>query len=163
MDINGHASPVELQLLRARDSDSVERVHGGNGHLRFPMPKGVKNMPRYREIALAANSRYQSALTVVTPLDDSRQEMRRPGSRVHTARRSHRALNPASEEDVNLLTAVMRGEHLLQGFRNADIRDQLFASTLSHRDRQRQSQKVGRLLSMLHAHKVIAKVPRSRL
>ena len=128
----------------------------------FPMAKGVKNMPRYREVALAANSRYLSALTAVAPLDGSRQEICRLRHRVRQEDRSHRALNPANEDDVKLLAAVMRGEHLLQGFRNKDIREQLYEPAANRRDGLRQSQKVGRLLVLLRAHKLIAKVPRSR-
>jgi hypothetical protein len=45
------SNPREFKVRRRgmRRSEEVMRW--------FPMPKGVENMPRYREIALAANSR----------------------------------------------------------------------------------------------------------
>jgi hypothetical protein len=128
----------------------------------FPMAKGVANMPRFREVTLAANRRYLNALSAAADPGDARERMRRLAKPVRTDRRSHRGLNPARQEDVELIAAVMRGEHSIQGFRNADIRDQLFAATPDPLDRKRQSQKVGRLLTLLHAHKLIAKIPRSR-
>ena len=128
----------------------------------FPMAKGVANMPRYREVTLAANQRYLEALSAAGDPGDSRERMRRLARPVRTDRRSHRGLNPARQEDVELIAAVMRGEHAIQGFRNAEIRDHLFGDRTNPLDRKRQSQKVGRLLALLHAHNLIAKIPRSR-
>ena len=125
------------------------------------MAKGVANMPRYREVTLAANRRYLDALSAATDPGDARERIRRLARPVRTDRRSHRGLNPARQEDVELIAAVMRGEHSIQGFRNADIWIQLFAATPAPLDRKRQSQKVGRLLKLLHAHKLIAKISRS--
>ena len=87
---------------------------------------------------------------------------REPGKPVRTDRRSHRGLTPARRDDVELIAAVMRGEHSIPGFRNGNIRDHLFGTTQDPLDRKRQSRKVGRLLKLLHAHKLIAKIPRSR-
>jgi hypothetical protein len=128
----------------------------------FPMAKGVANMPRYREVTLAANRRYLDALTAAGDPGDSQQRLRRLARSVRTNRRSHRGLNPARQDDVKLLAAVMRGEHSIQGFRNGDLRERLFDATDDPVERRRQSQKVGRLLSLLHAHKLIARIPRTR-
>jgi len=128
----------------------------------FPMAKGVASMPRYREVTLAANRRYLDALAAAGDPGDSQHRMRQLARSVHTKGRSHRGLNPARQEDVELLAAVMRGEHSIQGFRNADLRQQLFGPTADTRTRRRQSQKVGRLLALLHAHRLIARIPRSR-
>ena len=87
----------------------------------FPMGKGVANMPRYREVCMAANRRYLEALA-----------------------------------------AVMRGEHSLQGFRNSNIREHLNEPTTDDLEHRRQSHRTGRLLKLLHAHSLIAKVPRTR-
>ena len=128
----------------------------------FPMAKGVANMPRYREVCMAANRRYLEALAAAGDPGDSKEQMRRVGKRVRIDKRSHRALNPASKEDVDLLAAVMRGEHLIQGFRNADIRTQLHTDMSDQKETRRQSQRTGRLLKLLHGHGLIAKIPRSR-
>ena len=43
--------------------------------------------------------------------------------------RSHAGFNPASPADVRLFQAVLAGENLLHGFRNADIRAALYGTT----------------------------------
>lgn len=128
----------------------------------FPLAKGVAHMPRYREIGLAANRRYLDALSVVGDTSPARRRMRRVAQRVRDDRRSHRALNPANPQDVELMAAVMRGEHALRGFTNADIRRQLHPTADEPPTRRRQSRQTSRLLKLLHAHGLIARIPRSR-
>lgn len=128
----------------------------------FPLAKGVANMPRYREVCLAANRRYLDALATAGDANAARQQIRRLGERVRDDRRSHRALNPANEHDVQLMAAVMRGEHTIHGFTNAHVRAQLCPPTRDPAERRRQSQRIGRLLKLLHAHRLIARIPRSR-
>lgn len=133
--------------------------------------KGVANMPRYREVCLAANRRYLDALAGVQPPGDGRQRMRRLAQPVRAARRSYRGLNPARQEDVDLMAAVMRGEHSIRGFTNADVRRQLNVTRArvpldrvprDPGELRRQSQRTSRLLRLLHAHGLIARIPRSR-
>ncbi len=54
----------------------------------------------------------------------------------------------------------LRGEHLLNGFRNRDLRALLFpaAAAASAEEAKRQSGRVTRLIRLLRAHGVIAKV-----
>jgi hypothetical protein len=67
----------------------------------------------------------------------------------------------ASPADVRLFQAVLAGENLLHGFRNAGIRLALYGATEGAGERRRQSHAVGRLLKRLHVRGLIAKVPRS--
>jgi len=127
----------------------------------FPMGKGVGNMPRYREVCMAANRRYLDALAVAPDPGKLKEQIQSIGRRARTETRSHRALNPASKDQVNLLAAVIRGEHSLQGFRNANIREQLNEPTTDDLEHHRQSHRTGRLLKLLHAHRLIAKIPRT--
>ena len=56
--------------------------------------------------------------------------------------------------------AVLRGEHRLNGLRNADVAQELYGP--APRDlaaRRRQTARVSRLLQLLRAHGLIAKVP----
>ena len=76
--------------------------------------------------------------------------------------RNYRGFNPAAAEEVALFKSVLRGEHVIQGFRNADIRHRLFKETEDGRERRRQSACVSRLFKRLHVHGLIAKIPRSR-
>ena len=81
---------------------------------------------------------------------------------VHQGGKSYRGFNPFSPRDVNMFTAVMRGDFLLQGFHNADIREHLFALTPDPDKTRRQRAHVSRLFQILHAHRLIAKIPHTR-
>ena len=78
------------------------------------------------------------------------------------AGRSHAGFNPASGPDVKLFGAVLDGNHVVRGFRNADIREALYGTTEDPVERRRQSHAVGRMLKRLHVRGLIVKVPRSR-
>jgi hypothetical protein len=138
------------------------RVRSGPRELVWcPMNKGVINLYRYREVAWAANRRYLDALAVVddpTPAYRQVAELTEP---VVVSGRSHAGFNPACGADVKLFQAVLQGENLVRGFRNADIRAALYGSTEDLAERRRQSHAVGRLLKRLHVRGLIAKVPHS--
>ena len=127
-----------------------------------PMNKGVSNLYRYREVALAANERYLEALSVVDNPAPAYRQVEQLIEPVVLEGRSYAGFNPASVADVKLFGAVLDGNHLLRGFRNTDIRETLFGESESLQERRRQSAAVGRLLKRLHVRGLIAKVPRSR-
>jgi hypothetical protein len=149
-------NPREFQIRRLRErKDRLVMVW-------CPMNKGVSNLYRYHEVALAANERYLDALSVVdNPAATYRhvQELTEP---IVVSGRSHRGFNPASRSDVKLFSAVLDGNHLVRGYRNADIREALFGQNEDDAERRRQSHAVGRLLKRLHARGLIAKVPNTR-
>ena len=51
---------------------------------------------------------------------------------------------------MKLFGAVLDGNHLVRGFRNADIRGALYGLTEDADERRRQSHAVGRMLKRLH-------------
>jgi len=126
------------------------------------MAKGVANLYRYVEVSRTANERYLDALAVVDDPTPAHRQIRAIAQPVRHGNRSYRGFNPASADDIRLFAAVMRGEHLLHGFTNADVRLQLFASARTLPDRRRQAAGVSRLLKRLHVHGLIAKIQRSR-
>jgi len=128
----------------------------------FPMSKSVANLYRYEEMAVAANHRYLDALAEIEDPSQARQAFRTLAKPLRKNGRSQRGFNPASDEDVRLFAAVMRGEHAIMGFRNRDIRPQLFRPSRQPRDIRRQSAKVSRLFKRLHFRRLIARIPRSR-
>jgi len=73
-------------------------------------------------------------------------------------RRQARALNPLTGNDGVLLRAVARGDFLLQGFRNRDLRLALYAEAASDIQRRRDSAAVTRQLALLRAHGLIVRV-----
>jgi hypothetical protein len=149
-------NPREFRVRRLRTRESRQEMAW------CPMNKGVCNLYRYREVSMAANQRYLEALSVVeNPAPAYRQveELTEPAV---VSGRSHAGFNPGSGTDVKLFGAVLNGNHLLRGFRNADIREALFKSTDDAAERRRQSASVGRMLKRLNVRGLIAKVPRSR-
>ena len=65
--------------------------------------------------------------------------------------RSYSGFNPASGPDVKLFQAVLDGNNLVRGFRNADIREALNGATDDSLQRRRQSAAVGQTASHLDA------------
>lgn len=128
----------------------------------FPMAKGVSNLYRYAEVSLSANERYLNALANFEDPSEGRLELRKLAQPKRTGGRSYRGFNPAAEDDIALFESVLRGEHAIQGFRNADIRCRILKESREIRQRRRQSAYVSRLLKRLHVHGLIAKIPRSR-
>jgi hypothetical protein len=131
-----------------------------------PMRKSVAYLFRYQEVSRRANRRYLDALAVVDDPMPAIQQLDEVTTRKTTASgRGVRAFNPLSRNDTLLFKAMMAGEHCIRGFSNADIRAHLEGSP-HLRDLvdfpRRQSAKVSRILSHFHAHKLIAKIPRTR-
>jgi len=128
----------------------------------FPMAKGVANLYRYAEVSRVANHRYLDALAVVEDPAPAHQQIHALAQPIRHHHRPYRGFNPADQQDVRLFAAVMRGEHLLQGFANRGIREQLFSPTTNLLERRRRGARVSRLLKRLHLHGLIGKVQRSR-
>src|SRR5262249_58497735 len=147
--------PREFRVRRLRTR------HGRRAMVWCPMNKGVINLYRYREVSLAANRRYLDALAVV---DDPTPAYRQVADLTEPAvvsGRSHAGFNPASPGDVRLFQAVLDGDHVLRGFRNAEIRVALYGPTDDAGEQRRQSHAVGRMLKRLHVRGLLVKVPHS--
>ena len=127
-----------------------------------PMNKGVVHLPSYQRVAQAANQRYLEALAAVDDPTLAYQHIRELARRKISRGRSYAGFNPACRDDVRLFQAVLAGDHLLRGFRNADIRRFLYGEASGPRRRRQQANRVSRLLKRLHVRGLIAKIPRSR-
>lgn len=129
----------------------------------YPMNKSVSNLWRYAEIGLAANSRYLEKMAAIENPEEAFSmidQLCQPASR---NKRRRRALNPLKSEEQDLFKAVMRGEHAIRGFRNKDIVKALgMKDDNNPKKRRKNSARVTRLLQLLHTHRLIDKVPRSR-
>ena len=128
----------------------------------FPMAKGVANLYRYAEVCIAANRRYLDALAGVADPSHAQACLRNLARPLRKNGRSYRGFNPALDEDTRLFAAIMRGEHAIMGFRNADIRRHLFKPAEDQHQERRHSARVSRLFKRLHVRRLIAKIPRSR-
>jgi hypothetical protein len=122
--------------------------------------QGVADMHRRAEVSQKINDRYAASLATVEeprPLGDVIQDVT---CRTRAKGRSVRALNPLAQDDAALLEAISRGEFLIHGFRNRDVRQILFGPADQPRQRA-QAAKITRLFAILRAHGLIGKVPKT--
>lgn len=127
------------------------------------MRKGVADMPRRMDIARGANERYLEALAVVGQVAPVRGLLD-PVSKGKTQDgRRYRALRPVDREEARVFEVLLSGEFLLQGFRNRNVRERLFpAGCADPVARRKNAGRITRLLRLLRAHGLIAKVGRTR-
>ena len=129
----------------------------------FPLRKAVVFLRRIVEIQRRANSHYLRALAVVENPAVAYAQMQAMGEPAVRAGKRQRALNPLRPGDRDLMLAVLRCEHHLQGFRNEHIRTRLYVVTPEDpAARKRQSARIRRQLALLHAHGYIRRCGASR-
>ena len=149
--------PTEFRVRRWKNKH-------GRRHLAWqPLRKGVAWLWRYAEVGMAANRRYLEALAAVDDPSPARKLLDQVCRPARWQKRRRRALQPLSPHDQALFLAVLRGEHHLHGMRNRDLAKQLYGDV--PRDpvkRRRQGARVTRMIQLLRAHGILAKVPRSR-
>ena len=123
------------------------------------MRKGVADLRRRAEISQAANNRYLNALASVentTPLGELTARLCQPAKR--DGRRA-RPLNLHAPDDARLLETIGRGEFTINGFRNRDLRELLFADgDATPEDKDRHAAVVSRKLALSRMHRLIRKV-----
>jgi hypothetical protein len=155
---------IETTINNPRDFKSLrEATRKGRPCLQWlPMRKGLADIGRRVEVSRAANQRYLEALAVVGEPAPTKAVLDPLSRRVVKEGRAYRPLRPIEAEEASLFQAVLRGEHLLNGFRNRDIRE-LMAPGLKPRSVQVRviAGRITRALGLLRAHGLIRKVPKT--
>lgn len=126
------------------------------------MRKGVADLGRRAEIGQAINSRLAEALATVaesTPLGKLLEPLGQPV--FQEGRRVARALNPLTGADGELLRALAKGDFLINGFRNRDLRVILHGDCSDPVQRRKQSAAITRRLAIVRAHGLIVKVQKT--
>ena len=113
-------------------------------------------------MAHAANTRYLEALAVVNDPTPAYQQVAALVQPKQEGQRSFAGFNPACRDEVQFFRAVLRGEHELKGFRNADLRRILQLADRDPAERRRARAATGRRLKRLHVRGLIAKIPHTR-
>jgi len=126
----------------------------------MPLRKGIADLPRRVRLSQAANHRYLNALAVVGEIRPSHRLLDQVAKRVVTAGRRYRPLHPITPQESVVYRALLRGEYQLQGLRNQDLRQELFAreATRDPVQRRKLSARITRWLCLLRAHGLIYKV-----
>jgi hypothetical protein len=131
---------------------TVAHRDGTSSHELAPLKKSIYSLHDLRQLAVAANRRY---LEFLSSLDDPTvaiEAIRRLSEKVHEAGRAYSGFNFFSEKDVNLFESILRGEHTIQGFRNAHLRELM---------PDRSPGQISRVLKRLRSHGLIKKVGRT--
>jgi hypothetical protein len=160
----GEVLRLETQLRNVRDfkvfRTSENDPDGPMANLR--MRKGVADLHHRAEVSSKINDRLACSLATVEESASLAELTKDLGKRTQWKGRPVRALNPLAPDDVALLAAVSRGEFLIAGFRNRDIRAILYGDeTKLPEESKRQSGKVTRLLRLLRGHGIIAKIAKT--
>jgi hypothetical protein len=152
-------NPNDFKVLR------VTRDPKGRKQLRWMrMTKGVANLWRYLQVAESSNERYLEALTQAQLKDKAIAELDGLCRSQILRGKRHPKLNPVSAQDCAIFRAVLAGEHLIRGFRNRNLQARLCAKPPnSLPEAKRRCSRTSRLITKLRAHRLIAKVPKSRL
>jgi hypothetical protein len=148
--------PRDMKVYRPKEGDE-----GGEKAWRY-LRKGVADLWRRGQLCQSANERYLTAMATVdhpTPLGQLAEKLCRSTT---WSGKPARGLNPLGGQDAVLLEAVNRGEFILTGFRNRDLRTLLYATeTTDPKEARRRSGAVTRQLRLLRAHGLIHKVPKT--
>jgi hypothetical protein len=130
----------------------------------LPLRKGIADLWRRTQLSWAANARYLSALAVVGDAAPAAQVLDPVAVPIVQPAGRFRPLHPIAPPDSAAFRAALAGPTLAHGFRNADLRRRLFPAEPDTPDtRQRLAARTTRLLRLLRAHRLIQKVPRTRL
>lgn len=150
--------PTEFRVRRWQ-----KQKRGGRCLTWQPLRKGVAWLWRYAEVSRLANARYLEALAVVDDDGLVRAQLDRLTRPAQLDGKSKRALQPLSPADQALFQAVLRGEHRLCGFANRDLARQLYRNASKDpAERRRRCGRVSRLIQMLRAHRLVAKISHTR-
>jgi hypothetical protein len=123
------------------------------------MRRGLADLHRRGEVSQKVNERYLEGLASV---DDSARlpEILGPvEKRKQWKGRPIRALHPFCAEDGALLEIINRGEFMIRGICNQDVRDHLFSSPAANStEAKRRSVLVSRKFRLLRAHGILHKI-----
>ena len=145
--------PTDFRTYRCSENDP-------QGEKKWlPMRKGIADLNRRAECSQASNERYLEALASLNTDQPVRQHVE-PICRPKTWQgRRVRALRPWSEPDRSLLEAVNDGAFCINGLRHRDLLARLYPKGICDESERRRIQgRISRLLPLLRAHGILAKV-----
>jgi len=148
--------PRDLKVFRTKEGDDAGVPKW------LPMRRGVADLYRRTQISQKSNERCLDSLAAVEETQPLGKLVERLSQPAQLAGRRVRALNPLAAPDATLLQAVGRGEFLINGFRNRDLRGLLYPSATHETVHKRQAAAVTRQLRLLRAHGVIQKVAKTQ-
>jgi hypothetical protein len=124
-----------------------------------PLRKGVIDIALRADVSQKIVDRYLEALASVTESQSLAELTEHACGAVQWRGRRARGLRPLSEDDAALLEAVSRGDWIIAGFRNKDIRTLLYLGNppTTPEEERRRANAVTRKFRLLRAHGLIEK------
>jgi hypothetical protein len=122
--------------------------------------RSVADLHRRAEVSKAGTERHLAGLAAVHVRVPLAKTAAKPCCAATRNGRRYRALQPFGQ-DAKLLAAINRGEYAISGFRNRDIRAQLFAGATNPKEHRRRTAAITRKLQLLRGHGLIQRVPKT--
>lgn len=159
-DKQGSVLRVETTIVRPEDFKTYRKPEGRPKEDKrwLPLRRGLADLKRRADISKRSNHRYLEALGSTSGTIPLFQWVEKCCKPITRQGRRHRALNPWSPEDGQLLELINQGEFAINGFRNRDVRTAYFKSRCNEKERKRRMGWIGRRLVLLRAHGLIQKV-----
>ncbi len=147
-------NPREFKVLKEKEKiinhQQIETVKEW-----VPMAKSITNLYRYVEISKAITNRFIESLPNVDTDKVTVKEIEKISERQIVDDRPYSAINVFNKETINLFGIISKGDWIINGFTNKDIRKLFFKEDC---DSKQNISRMTRLLAKLKAHKLIKKV-----
>jgi hypothetical protein len=161
----GNVLRVETTINNTRQFKVYRRPNddGGRAKKYLRMRKGVSDLARRCQVSQRSNERYLEALATTATGETLQETISGVCQPCHKAKRRYRAMAPWNREDQRLMEYLAKGEHAINGFRNAELRVWLYGER-GEQDPQKRKKASGRCtrrLALLRAHGLIRKVTKS--
>jgi len=130
---------------------TVEHRDGSKDFKLAPLKKSIYSLSDLRGLLAASNRRYLDFISAIEDPSVRMKNLDKITQPKHDGGRNYKGFNFFSLDDRNVLLAIMRGEHVITGFRHADVKRQLPHLT---------SSQVSRNLKRLRVHGLIKRVGR---
>jgi hypothetical protein len=142
----------EFKTLRTATGDE-----GGEKTLR-KIRKSVVDVPARVQVCRGINERHAEFLAAAADPETVGSLVTAISQPVQWRGRRARGLNPLAPEDVKLLEMISRGEFMIQGMRNRDLREAWYGPKPTDvAEQRRQSAAITRKLRLLQAHELLSK------
>ena len=114
-----------------------------------PLRKSIYSLPLLAELMKASNRRYLEFISVIDDPSSGIKDLNKISRPVKEDDRSYRGFNLFDDDDLELFSAIIRGEFNISGFSNRSLRKVI---------KSKKGHQVSRLLKRLRKHGLIKKI-----
>lgn len=131
---------------------TVEHKDGSKTKKHAAMKKTIYSLPALRECLQAANRRYLEFISAIEDQSAGRKNLYKLSRPTNENKRTYKGFNFFDEEDLHLLSSILRGEFNISGFQNKHLQQYLTSKS---------SGQISRLLKRLRTHGLIKRIRNS--